>query len=92
MTLGPDQERSPHQLEAKVSIWLLNSILVPLVFLIFFLKIDLKLTVKLQNDKVWISSWSFVLINQQTIKLLILKDQLCDGNIVIKFFIPNTFY
>lgn len=92
MTLGPDQERSPHQLEAKVSIWLLNSILVPLVFLIFFFKIDLKLTVKLQNDKVWISSWSFVLINQQTIKLLILKDHLCDGNIVIKFFIPITFY
>lgn len=50
----------------------------------FFLKIDLKLTVKLQNDKVWIKLGRFVLINQQTIKLLILKDQLCDGNIVIK--------
>lgn len=79
MTLGPDQERSPHQLEAKVSIWLLNSILVPFSFSDFFLKIDLKLTVKLQNDKVWIKL-EFVLINQQTIKLLILKDQLCDGN------------
>lgn len=33
-----------------------------------------------------------VLIDQQTMKLLMLKYQLCDANIVIQNVIPNTFY
>lgn len=33
-----------------------------------------------------------VLIDQQTMKLLMLKDQLCDANIVIQNIVPNTFY